>query len=452
METAEVDTPAIKLFERAQDAHERKDYQTALKLYEEAIKLRPEFPEAEYQRGSALMSLNRPAEALKAFRRAAELLPEWAPPQAMLGALSLQNGQATEAEQFLRRAFELGSKKSPLLVAAADNLRANPQSSRESLTTLLRLLREATVETNATAALWTARGWMEAALGDKQAAMASFQQSLKLDGQSSEALIARAELRAAAGDFDGALTDAQAACRFAPNNPAISLQVAHLYWQAGRRDEARRAWDALDQETKLRPEAIALHNSMLSCEETPENRAVMEKLLTETPRDASLLACLGASYRRADPARSLEFYRRAAEIEPNNVDLAVGYTAALVQARRFAEAIAVARRVLAVAPQKYEAHANLATALYELKRYAEALEEFRWLAEARPELAATYFFIATAHDFLGEYEQALAAYENFLSRANAEANKLEIEKVNLRLPSLRNQIKRGEGAKQKKGT
>jgi len=102
---------------------------------------------------------------------------------------------------------------------------------------------------------------------------------------------------------------------------------------------------------------------------------------------------------------------------------------------------------LQVAPDKYEAHANLAAALYELKLYKQAIVEYKWVSQARPELAVVQFFIATAHDQLGEYEEALDAYEAFLSRADARTNELEIEKVNLRLPSLRKQIKRGEGAK-----
>ena len=50
-----------------------------------------------------------------------------------------------------------------------------------------------------------------------------------------------------------------------------------------------------------------------------------------------------------------------------------------------------------------------------------------------------------------EYEQALAAYEAFLGRADLKTNQLEIEKVKLRLPSLRRQIQLGQGAKQKSG-
>ena len=65
----------------------------------------------------------------------------------------------------------------------------------------------------------------------------------------------------------------------------------------------------------------------------------------------------------------------------------------------------------------------------------------------RPELTITHYFIATAHDNLGEYEEALASYELFLTNANQKTNELEIEKVKLRLPSLRRQIQLGQGVK-----
>ena len=178
-------------------------------------------------------------------------------------------------------------------------------------------------------------------------------------------------------------------------------------------------------------------------------RQALEALLQKNPRNAMLLARLGASYRTDDPARSLEFYRRANEIDPRNADYATGYAAALVQSRRFAEAVSILRRVTATDPGNYIAHANLATALYELKRFDEALPEYRWLLARKPDLIVTYYFIATAHDKMGEFENALAAYEIFLARADAKVNELEIEKVKLRLPVLRRQIKLGQGVKRK---
>ena len=121
----------------------------------------------------------------------------------------------------------------------------------------------------------------------------------------------------------------------------------------------------------------------------------------------------------------------------------------MVQSRQFAAAERILRQVTSVNPENYTAHANLALALFEMKRFADALLEYDWLAAAKPDIAVTYFFIAIAHDNLGEYQQALDAYQKFLGRADPGNNKLEIEKVNLRLPTLRDQIKRGEGAKRK---
>ena len=162
-----------------------------------------------------------------------------------------------------------------------------------------------------------------------------------------------------------------------------------------------------------------------------------------------LLGRLGASYRTDDPARSLELFRRASEIQPDAPEYAIGYAAALVQARRFQEAAHILRQVLKSSPQNYAAHANLATALYEQKLYAQALPEYEWLVTTKPEVIVSHYFIATSHDYLGEYPDALAAYEKFLASADVKTNQLEIEKVRLRLPMLRRQIQLGEGVKKK---
>src|ERR1043165_9697788 len=64
------ETDPVKLFERGQDAHAKGDYQKAIELYEAAIKLKPEFPEAEFQRAMALVVTNRKGEAIEGFHRA----------------------------------------------------------------------------------------------------------------------------------------------------------------------------------------------------------------------------------------------------------------------------------------------------------------------------------------------------------------------------------------------
>src|SRR6266436_4798024 len=91
-------TDPVKLFERGQNAHAKGDITRALALYEGAIKLRPEFPEAEYQRGVALAALDRSPEAEKAFARAIDLKKDWVLPVSALGNLLARLGRDKEAE------------------------------------------------------------------------------------------------------------------------------------------------------------------------------------------------------------------------------------------------------------------------------------------------------------------------------------------------------------------
>ncbi|NNF00594.1 MAG: tetratricopeptide repeat-containing protein, partial [Pyrinomonadaceae bacterium] len=76
---------------------------------------------------------------------------------------------------------------------------------------------------------------------------------------------------------------------------------------------------------------------------------------------------------------------------------------------------------------------------------------YKWIVNEKPELAVGFYFLAICYDKLQEYEDALANYEQFLQLADVENGALEIEKVNLRLPVLKKQIKRGLGKKSQGG-
>src|SRR5262245_45065178 len=58
---------AVAIFNRAQDLHEKGDLNGAVELYKGALKVIPEFPEAEYQCGVAHLGLNEGAAAESSF-------------------------------------------------------------------------------------------------------------------------------------------------------------------------------------------------------------------------------------------------------------------------------------------------------------------------------------------------------------------------------------------------
>src|SRR6185503_15600671 len=229
------------------------------------------------------------------------------------------------------------------------------------------------------------------------------------------ALIERSDLATEAKAYDAAIADLKTADKSKPGDKTILSRLAYVYQQAGRIEEANAAAKAAG--LKVEPAAGASKTNVTGSPEEIEAansndpnvaRPALEKLIEKNPRSAFLLARLGASYRTDKPEKALELYRRAAEIEPNSPEYAVGYEAALVQARRFAEAASVLNAVVEGHSDNYAARANLATALYEMKQYAAAIPEYEWILSVKPDAVVAYYFIATAHDYLGEYPDALS--------------------------------------------
>ena len=142
----------VRLFERAQAAHARREFERALELYEEAIKVRPEFPEAEFQRGNTLVSLKRLADAEPAFRRAIELRKNWSLPYTALGVLLVRSNREAEAAPILEQALKLDKNDSVALRVLA-TLRLQSGNSREAL----RLAQIGTTGDDVPAAAWIVR-------------------------------------------------------------------------------------------------------------------------------------------------------------------------------------------------------------------------------------------------------------------------------------------------------
>ena len=442
----------IKLFERGQSAHARGDFEKALDFYQQALKVKPEFPEAEFQRGNALASLGRLEEAEGAFRIAISQKKNWSLPHSALGALLMRSKRDADAEQSFRNALKIDANDSVALRMLSE-IRLRAGDKKEALD----LAKRATLIPDAPASAWIVLAVAERANGNAVAAKTALDRILADEPANVAALLERADVFTDEKNFDSAITDLRVAAKVKPNEKPIMSRLAYVLQQAGRNEEANEVAKSAGLEVQQpstdgkggvvgTPEEIEAANSS----DPAVARKALEKLLEKNPRNAMLLGRLGASYRTDDPARSLEFYRRASQLQPEAAEYAIGYASALVQARRFNDAAQILRQVVRMEPQNYAARANLATALYEGKRYGEAIPEYQWIIEAKPEVVVAHYFIATSHDYLGEYPEALASYEKFLAAADAKTNQLEIDKVKLRLPSLRRQIQLGEGAKKNK--
>ncbi len=432
---------AVAIFNEAQSLHEKGKLTEAIVLYDKAISFLPEFPEAEYQRASALQSLGKNDLAEKGFRRAVELKPDWTLAMTSLGSLLVKKGETTEAEQLLKKVVEMEPQNSSALIALAD-LRRRTKASPAALRQMLASMTSLTSKMNPSASLWSARADLEIALGDTAAARTSVARSLELDPKYRIALLQAANLALGDGDIDRAKQIAARLETLEKSSDAVNYLKANIAANEGNFDGAIKYLDAIKTPGT---EATDLRNIInASRSASPVD---LEKQLEADGNNVQILGRLCNLYRKDDPQKALAYCKRANAIEPMNAGHAIGYAAALVQAKQYDAAVNLLRNILQKVPDNRTARANLATALFQLDRYSEAKPEYEWLSAKEPTLAAPYYFLAIIHDHLGEYMDAMANYQSYLRLADPAANKLDIEKINLRLPQLQKLIKEGKGKK-----
>ena len=357
-----------------------------------------------------------------------------------LAEILIRKNNFSEAETILKKVIEIDNKNSAAFSALTELfLRTN--TSLENLKSHLQKLNSFT---NSDASIWAARGAIESKLGDKNAAKISLEKSLSLESKNSFAISELTFILLSEKNFEKALVNAKNLVKYYPNLISSQLLLARVWAESGVSEEAFKIIDSLDNQNS---EVSLLRNEIIA--RGTKDVGLLEKQLEKEPKNPLILGRL-CVLTRTSPSKALEYCRRASEADPTNINPAIGFGAALVQAKQFDSAVKLLRNLLSLEKENYAIHANLATALFELNRYAEAKIEFQWLLNQKPDLAVAYYFLAIAHDNLAEYSDAQTNYLKFIQLADSKQNQLEIDKVNLRLPILEKQIKQGSG--KKKGT
>ena len=192
----------VRLFERGQGAHARGELEKAISFYEQALKVRPEFPEAQFQRGSALASLGKLTEAEAALRAAISLKKNWSLPYSTLAALLLRSERDAEAEQLLRQALTI-EKQDGLALRLLADVRLRAGDAKEGL----ELAKRATAIPEAPPSAWVTLAIAQKASGDKVGAKTTFDRVLDEDPKNVASLIERADLLTEEKNYDAAIAD-----------------------------------------------------------------------------------------------------------------------------------------------------------------------------------------------------------------------------------------------------
>jgi tetratricopeptide (TPR) repeat protein len=437
---------AAVLFDRGQDAHQKGNLNSAVRLYTDAIEKDPNLFQAYYQRAVALLGLERSGEAESDFKKVIQLQPDFARAHRGLGRVLLDRGLTQEAKEEFEHAIDLDAKIEGVRTYYASALikLGLPDRAIEQLKTAIQ-------KGEASPLAYALLGLAEERTGKQTEALSDYSQALAVDPGEIIAREGRARIYEARSDLPNAIEDATAAYRQHPS-PEAALKLAGLYFKAGKSDLAIQIYK---DQVAQRPNDLGLHadliHLMMDNGQDDAARSEVIALLKIAPRNTRLLLLAGDLFSKDDPEKAEGYYRTALEIEPGNTAALVQLAASQMRAKQYDQAIETAQKALANEPDNVPAHSSLATSLFELKQYAQAAPQFAWIVQKKPQATIAYYFLAISVDRLGDCYDALRTYQEFIKFADPAVNKEEIENATIRVSLLEKEAKHGRCKPPSKG-
>jgi tetratricopeptide (TPR) repeat protein len=216
-----------------------------------------------------------------------------------------------------------------------------------------------------------------------------------------------------AGQAAVALEYLQRAAQKRRNNPAVVGNLAQTYFMLGRYAEAH---EAFRKASRLDPRALQFQlgaaNSLAMQGKLTIAEDLLKKLAARFPQSPLVWFNLGNVQRDQHRiTEALASFRRAIELDPNEVEARNSLASVLHKALQFEEAEREYRNCLQVAPDFLNARCNLASVVMDLGRFDEAEMLCRDLIRRVPDLPLAHSFLGVALSHQGRLLAALASHE-----------------------------------------
>ena len=488
----------------------------AVACHQEAVKLNPRDGRLRYNLGNSWSSIERFDEAREAYEAATRLAPDMPVTWYNLALATFRLGRLAESvplfERFLsfdppsdglrrtaeRLSSEIRAGRAPTLGPIKTGSRITPAEQASIDAGVLPQLREAPAPAPPSApvpvvstpaprpaeeplpgpgpdpeavALEAARHFNAGRFNEALAMVEGF---LKIDPRDEKALNTRANALYKLGRRDEACGAIVKAVEVSPGSLPIWLNKAVMEHGSGRLKEAyRSAIDLVEiaQAEGAKSPAAEQARDMIA--------ALSGKGVVPNPR--GYLGFLGLGYVSmvaGRPDAALQFFDRAIEAAPENIEALRWKGSALKQLKKADDALALFDRALALAPNDPEIHHDRGITLAmlrefdraveafdralaldpnhvaslsdkgkyagELKRHEEALVALRRAAALMPGHPAPWLNKALVEDLLGREEDALVSHEKFLERAKPDM-RLQIEASKRRVEQLRARVAARKG-------
>lgn len=359
----------------------KSDWKAAEAKLDTWLAAHPDDSRALFDAGYVADAQNRLDDAAGLYRRAVEANPQSFEAHLSLGLLLARQNKLTDARPELASATALDpGEAGPATKARA--WRALAEIDRGSDATLasndlleaLKLSPETPADTLLAAILAEQAGQYDAA-------QAAYRRILAKDPKSAPANAGLAHLLIARKQYPEAETFLRAALEQAPDDPALTAQLA----------------------------------TVLAAQDKAEALPLIQKLHDAHPADAAITRMLAEVLAQAgDAAGSDRLYAGLLAASPEDPALLIAHGQNLIRQLKYAEAMAAFDKATRLDAANADGWSGLAFAASRTNQPSITLHALTMRSKYLPEVPSTYFLWATAYDSLRDKAQAAAYYHHFL--------------------------------------
>jgi tetratricopeptide (TPR) repeat protein len=302
------------------------------------------------------------------------------------------------------------------------------------------LAQQATGSPEALGAYWRGKALLERRdiKGNLEAALASYDEAIRLDPRFADAYAARGEAlwvrysdARNSADAQAAIEANNAAVKLDPNRAEVRNALASTLAGTGKLDAAI---EELHRALALRPNfedaRIQLGRVLARQGKTDEAIAEFKKVSDQRPNYAAPYTAMGSSLYEAGRYReAAAAFERVTEIQPDNV-IAYQQVGVCYQSLGDDErALAFYQKALAIRPYP-QAYSNIGAIYHQRGEYAKAVEAYEQAIALRPNARETHRNLGDALARLGRHPDAVAAYRRAIQLAEKD---LEVNPSDMRI-------------------
>ncbi len=315
---------------------------------EQAVALAPE--DLQLKKGLALgqMLAGQPTAAIQALGATADLAQSDAQGGFLLLLAELQSRQFDKALGTARQLHEKLPKNPapPYLSGVAHELLGKPEEAREDFSQALQIKPDFLPASLALAKL-------DARSGNAEAAMRRYEAILAKDRKNLGALLGKAQLDAAAGRLDEAVSTLEKAHSAHPEALRPSLVLAGLYLKSAQADRAEDLLKGLLAQQGTKPQLLEALVEVLEARGKPADALrYQEQRVALTPQDPEQLRRLALLQLRNGQAADAELtLAKALKLAPDNLSLLATGVKLALKGQRYDDALVYARKIQDAQPK-----------------------------------------------------------------------------------------------------